>query len=147
MIESCGKSIKIDYSDPISRRREKVVRRRLRTCWRRVSGASFVLTFWPVPLRLEGKLRDGSVGFFMYFHLVCSPEYFAVASERKSTRKPFREATELIVLIDHEFVGNSTSPPFAFLPSPIAFFGEVAYRGVLGHTWVRKTQVKMVRKC
>ena len=49
----------------------------------------------------------------MYLHRVYSPEFFAIASGRKSTRKIFRQATELIVPIDHEFVGNSTSPPFA----------------------------------
>ena len=54
----------------------------------------------------------------MYFHLVCSPEFFAVAFGRKSTRKLFRQATELMVLIDHEFVVNPTSLPFVFLPCP-----------------------------
>ena len=55
----------------------------------------------------------------MYFHLVCSPEFFAVGSGRRSTRKLFRQATELMVPIDHESVGNSTSPPFAFLSCPL----------------------------
>ena len=54
----------------------------------------------------------------MYFHLECSSEFFAVASGRKSTRKLFRQATELMAVIDHEFVGTSTSPPFAFLSCP-----------------------------
>ena len=54
----------------------------------------------------------------MYFHLVHSPEFFAVASGRKSTRKLFRQATELMDLIDHEFIRNPTSPPFAFHPCP-----------------------------
>ena len=54
----------------------------------------------------------------MYFHLVCSPEFFAVASGMKSTRKLFRQVTELMVLRDHEFVVNPTSPPFAFLSCP-----------------------------
>ena len=54
----------------------------------------------------------------MYYHLVCSLECFAVASERKSTCKLFRQATELMVFIDHELVGNSTSPPFAFPSCP-----------------------------
>ena len=54
----------------------------------------------------------------MYFHLVCSPEFFAAASERKSTRKHFCQATQLMDLIDHEFVENSTSPPFAVLSCP-----------------------------
>ena len=49
----------------------------------------------------------------MYFHLVYSPEFFAVAFGRKSTRKLFLQATELMVTMDHEFLGNSTSPPFA----------------------------------
>ena len=70
MIKSCGKSIKIDYSDPISRRRENVACRHLHACWRRVPVAGFILTFSPVPLMLERKLRDKSVGFLMYFHLV-----------------------------------------------------------------------------
>ena len=44
----------------------------------------------------------------MYFYLVCSPELFAVATV----------ATKIMVLIDHDFVGNSTSPLFAFLSCP-----------------------------
>ena len=88
---------------------------------------------------------------FMYVHVVCSPEWFAVASGKKTTRNAFHQATELMVLIDHEFVGNSTSPPFAFLSCPFHMgislaFGEAAYRGCLGHTWVPKIQVKIVRK-
>ena len=118
IIESCGKSIEINYFDPISRHCEQVACRRLRACWRRVSVASFVLTFSRVPLRLERKWRDGSVGLFMYFHLVCSPGFIAVVSRRKSNRKLFRQATQLIVLIDHDFVVNPTYPPFAFLPCP-----------------------------
>ena len=51
----------------------------------------------------------------MYFHLVYSPDVFAVAPERKLTRRLFRQATELMVNMDHEFINNSTSPPFAFL--------------------------------
>ena len=51
----------------------------------------------------------------MYFHLVYSPEVLVVASGRKSTRKLFHQATELMVTMDHEFLGNSTSPPCAFL--------------------------------
>ena len=54
----------------------------------------------------------------MYFHLVYSPEFFVVASGRKSARKLFRQATELMVLIDHECVVNSTSAPFTFLSCP-----------------------------
>ena len=52
----------------------------------------------------------------MYFHLVCSPEFFAVASSRKSARKPFRRSLELMVLKDHEFGQNPTFPPYAFHP-------------------------------
>ena len=51
----------------------------------------------------------------MYFHLVYPPEFFAVASRRKLALKLFRRAAELMVHIDHEFSGFSTSPPFAFL--------------------------------
>ena len=54
----------------------------------------------------------------MYFHLVCSPEFFAVASERKSARKLFRQSLELMVLKDHEFGQNPTFPPYAFHPCP-----------------------------
>ena len=54
----------------------------------------------------------------MYFHLVCSPERFAVASERKSARKLFRQSLELMVLKDHEFGWNPTFPPYAFHPCP-----------------------------
>ena len=54
----------------------------------------------------------------MYFHLVCSPEFFAVASERKSARKFFRRSLELMVLKDHEFGRNPGFPPYAmpFMP-------------------------------
>ena len=54
----------------------------------------------------------------MYFHLVCSPEFFAVASSRKTTRKLFRRSLKLMVLKDHEFGQNPTSPPYAFHPCP-----------------------------
>ena len=54
----------------------------------------------------------------MYFHLVCSPEFFAVAFSRKSARKLFRRSLELMVLKDHEFGRNPTFPPYAFHPCP-----------------------------
>ena len=54
----------------------------------------------------------------MYFHLVCSPEFFAVAFSRKSTRKAFRRSCELMLLKDHEFARNSTSPPYVLHPCP-----------------------------
>ena len=114
MIESCEKSIKFDYSDPISSRRKNAACRRLGARRRSVSLASFVSTFCHVPLRFERKLRAGSVGFFMHSYMVYSPAFFAVASGIKLTRKLFRQATELTVLIDHEFKENSASPPFAF---------------------------------
>ena len=50
----------------------------------------------------------------MYFHLVCS-----VASSRKSMRKAFRRLCELMVLKDHEFGRNLTSPPYTFHPGPL----------------------------
>ena len=115
MIKSLGKLIKEDYSDPISRRREVAARCSLRALRHQPSLESFVFTFSSVPLRVERKLRAGSLGFFTYFHLVYSAELFAVASERKLTHTLFRQVTELMVTIDREFVGNSTSPPFAFL--------------------------------
>ena len=63
-------------------------------------------------------LRAASLGYFTYFHLVYSPEFFTVAAGKKLTRKVFRQVTELIVTIDHKFVGKSTSPPFALLSYP-----------------------------
>ena len=54
----------------------------------------------------------------MYFHLVCSPEFFAVASSKKSTRKLFRRSLELMVLKDHEFGRKPTFPPYALRPCP-----------------------------
>ena len=54
----------------------------------------------------------------MYFCLVCSPEFFAVASARKSARKVFCRSLELMVLKDHEFGRYSTSPPYPFHPCP-----------------------------
>ena len=54
----------------------------------------------------------------MYFHLVSSPEFFAVASSRKSARKLFRRSPELMVLKQHEFGRNPTFRPYAFHPCP-----------------------------
>ena len=54
----------------------------------------------------------------MYFHLVCSPEFFAVAYSRKSARKPFCRSLKLMVFKDHEFGRNPTFPPYAFHPCP-----------------------------
>ena len=54
----------------------------------------------------------------MYFHLVCSPEFFAVPFSRKSARKLFRRSRDLMVLKDHEFGRNPTFPPYAFHPWP-----------------------------
>ena len=116
MIESCGKLIGINYSDPISGR--NAAQRGLYVVRRRRSVASFVLTFSRVPYRVERRSSAGSVRYFTYLHLVYSPESFAVASQRKSTRKLFRQVTELMVTIDHEFVGKNTSPPFASLSYP-----------------------------
>ena len=39
-------------------------------------------------------------------------EFFAVASDRKSARKLLRRSLELMVLKDHEFGRNLTSPPY-----------------------------------
>ena len=110
--------MKIDYSDAISRHRKIAAHCCLRALWLSLSVASFVLPFSPLSLRLERNLRAGSVLYFMYFHLVYSPDISGVVSPRKSTRKLFCRATELMVTIDHEFVGNSASPPFAFLSYP-----------------------------
>ena len=54
----------------------------------------------------------------MYLRLVCSPELFAVAFSRKSTRKACRRSCELMLLKDHEFGRNTTSPPYVFHPCP-----------------------------
>ena len=54
----------------------------------------------------------------MYFHLVCSPEFFAVTFSRKSARKAFRRSCELMLLKDHEFGRNSTPPPMSFIHAP-----------------------------
>ena len=54
----------------------------------------------------------------MYFHLVCSPEFFTKASARNSARKVFRRSLELMVLKDHEFKRYSTSLPYASHPCP-----------------------------
>ena len=51
----------------------------------------------------------------MYFHLVCSPEFLAIAS---STRKVFRRSHKLMVLKDHEFGRNLASPPYVFHSCP-----------------------------
>ena len=73
----------------------------------------------------------------MYFHLVCSPEFFAVASARKSARKVFRRSLELIVLEDHNFGRYFTTLPYAFHPCPFDLgkslsIGEWA-RGMIRH--------------
>ena len=54
----------------------------------------------------------------MYFHRVCSPEFLAVGSSRKSASNLFRRSLELMVLKDHEFRRNPTFPPYAFHPCP-----------------------------
>ena len=54
----------------------------------------------------------------MYVHQVCSSEFSAVASSRKSTRKVFRRSREHMVLKDHEFGQNLTSPPYVFHSCP-----------------------------
>ena len=54
----------------------------------------------------------------MYFHLVCSPEFFAVAFSRKSARKAFRRSCGLMLLKDHEYARNPTSPPYVSHPGP-----------------------------
>ena len=54
----------------------------------------------------------------MYFHLGCSPEFFAVASSRKSAPKLFRRSLQLMVLKDHEFGRNPTFRPYAYHPCP-----------------------------
>ena len=54
----------------------------------------------------------------MYFHLGCSPEFFAMASARKSACKGFRRSLKLMVPKDHEFGRYPTSPPYAFCPCP-----------------------------
>ena len=88
----------------------------------------------------------------MYFHPVCSPEFFAVASSRKSARKLFCRSLELMVLKDHEFGQNPTFPPYAFLSMPlsrghITLYREAGNGDVLGSLWVSQTQVVCVRKC
>ena len=87
----------------------------------------------------------------MYFHLVCSPELFAVASSRKSTRKLYRRSLELMVLKDHEFGRNPTFPPLclSFMPlsrGHITLYREAGNGGVLGSLWVSQTKVVSVRK-
>ena len=54
----------------------------------------------------------------MYFHLVCSPEFFAVAFSRKSARKAFRRSCQLMLLKDHEFARYHTSLPYVLQPCP-----------------------------
>ena len=54
----------------------------------------------------------------MYFHLVCSQEFFAVAFSRKSARKAFRRSCELMLLKDQRFARNPTSPPYVSHPCP-----------------------------
>ena len=93
--------------------------RYLNNAYRRpLSVASFVLNFSPVPFTFESNLVTGAVGYFMYFRLVYLPEFFASTSGKNWTSKLFHQATELMVTIDHEFFGNCTSPPLAFLSFP-----------------------------
>ena len=87
----------------------------------------------------------------MYFHLVCSPEFFAVAFSRKSARKAFRRSCELMLLKDHEFGRNPTSPPLCLSSMPLSrghipLYREAGNGGVLGSLWVSQTQVVCVRK-
>ena len=84
----------------------------------------------------------------MYFHLVCSPEFFAVSSSRKSTRKLFRRSLELMVLKDHEFGRNPTFllSSMALSRGHIIFYREAGNGDVLGSLWVSQTKVVCVRK-
>ena len=54
----------------------------------------------------------------MYFYPVYSPEFLIAAFGRKSMRKVFWDATELMVVIYHEFVGKPISPPYTSLSCP-----------------------------
>ena len=112
------KSVKYPISTAISNCREIAAFCCLRARSRRFSVASLVMDFSRVPLRFQRNLRAGSRGFFLYLHLVCSAEFFAVASERKSARKLFRRSLELMVLKDHEFGRNPTFPPYALHSCP-----------------------------
>ena len=82
----------------------------------------------------------------MYFHLVCLPEFFAVASGRKL----FPQSLGLMVLKDHEF-RRPHIPPLclSFMPfsrGHITLHGEEGNRDVLGSLWVSQIQVVCVRK-
>ena len=55
----------------------------------------------------------------MYFRLVCSSGFFAVASSRKWACNFSRRSLQLMVLKDHEFGRNPTFPPYAFHPCPL----------------------------
>ena len=112
------KSVEYPISTAISNCREIAACCRLLARLRRFSVASFVMDFSQEPLRFYRNSRAGSGGFFLYFHLVCSPESFVVASERKSARKLFRRSLKLILLKNHEFGRNPTFPPYAFHPCP-----------------------------
>ena len=84
----------------------------------------------------------------MYVHLVCSPEFFAVASSRKSARMLFRRSLELIVLKDHE---EPYIPPLCLSSMPLSrghinLYREAGNGDVLGSLWVSQTQVVCVRK-
>ena len=69
----------------------------------------------------------------MYCHLVCSPELFAVASSRKSTRKVFRRSRELMVLKDHEFDETLHPSPMSFFHAPFMWAYHFAWgRGQWG---------------
>ena len=59
---------------------------------------------------------------------MCSPEFFTVASARKSARKVFRRSLELMVLKDHEFGRYPTSPPYALYQCPL-HVGISLFRG------------------
>ena len=87
----------------------------------------------------------------MYFHLVCSPEVFAVASSRKSTRKLFRRSLELMVLKDHEFGQKPYIPPLCLSSMPlsrgyITLYREAGNGDVLGSLCISQTQVVCVRR-
>ena len=87
----------------------------------------------------------------MNFHLVYSPEFFAVAFSRKSARKAFRRSCELMLLKDQEFARNPTSPPLCLSSMPLSrghiiLLREAGDGGGLGSLWVSQTQVVCVRK-
>ena len=87
-----------------------------------------MLNFYLEPMRLQRILSPGSVRFFMFSFGLFS-RIFKRRIREKINTQDFCEATELRVTMDHEFVENSTSPPFLLCHAPFTWIYHFLFLG------------------